>query len=73
MLETKNETSPRAVFISALFNDADADDLLQADEALRSRIAENAYEFFSERAPGEQKLRLYDISSSNGEDTVTVI
>jgi glutamate dehydrogenase len=73
MLETKNEASPRAVFSSALFNDADADDLLQTDEALRSRIAENAYEFFSERAPGEQKLRLYDISSSNGEDTVTVI
>ncbi|HKJ60580.1 MAG TPA: NAD-glutamate dehydrogenase, partial [Hyphomicrobiales bacterium] len=73
MLETKNDASPKAVFISALFNDVDADDLLQTDEALRSRIAENAFAFFSERTPGEQKLRLYDISSSNGEDTITVI
>ncbi len=73
MLKTRNDASAVAVFTSKFFDDVEVDELLQTDEAFRSKIIDSAFEFFSKRESGKKKVRLYDISSSDGEDAVTVI
>ncbi len=73
MAETQRKATSKTDFASVLFDGADVGESGIADRGTLSRLADQVFDFFTERAPGSQKLHLYDIEAQDGESTLTVI